>query len=74
MEPEASRMISRFFVGFFARWRPFTTWMLKAFLRAARPRTFEQVLALVGAALELFTPEECRNYIRHCGYRLAVQL
>jgi transposase len=47
---------------------------LKAFLRAARPRTFDQVLALVAAALELFTPAECRNYIRHCGYRLAVQL
>ena len=47
---------------------------LKAFLRAARPRTFEQVVALVAAALGLFTPEECRNYIRHCGYRLAVQL
>jgi transposase len=46
---------------------------LKAFLRAARPRTFDQVLALVAAALELFTPDECRNYIRHCGYRLAVQ-
>jgi transposase len=47
---------------------------LKAFLRAARPRTFDQVLALVAAALVLFTPEECRNYIRHCGYRIAVQL
>ena len=47
---------------------------LKAFLRAARPRTFDQVLALVAEALELFTPDECRNYIRHCGYRLAVQL
>jgi transposase len=47
---------------------------LKAFLRAARPRAFDHVLALVAAALVLFTPEECRNYIRHCGYRLAVQL
>jgi transposase len=47
---------------------------LKAFLRAARPRTFDHVVALVGAALELFMPEECRNYIRHSGYRLAVQL
>jgi len=47
---------------------------LKAFLRAARPRTFDQVLVLVATALELFTPDECRNYIRHCGYRLAVQL
>lgn len=47
---------------------------LKAFLRAARPRTFEQVLALVAAAIDLFTPDECRHYIRHSGYRLAVQI
>jgi len=47
---------------------------LKAFLRSARPRSFDQVLTLIAAALELFTPTECRNYIRHCGYRLAVQL
>jgi transposase len=47
---------------------------LKAFLRAARPRTFDQVTALTAAALALFTPTECRNYVRHCGYRLAVQL
>jgi len=47
---------------------------LKAFLRAARPRTFDQVLALVAAAIDLFTPAECRNYIRHSGYRLAVQM
>jgi transposase len=47
---------------------------LKAFLRAARPRTFDHVNALVAAALALFTVDECRNYVRHCGYRLAVQL
>jgi transposase len=47
---------------------------LKAFLRAARPRTFDHVTALTAAALALFTPAECRNYVRHCGYRLAVQL
>ena len=47
---------------------------LKAFLRAARPRTFEHVLALIRAALPLFTPAECRNYITHCGYRFAVPL
>ena len=47
---------------------------LKAFLRAARPRTFDHVTALTAAALVLFTPAECRNYVRHCGYRLAVQL
>ena len=43
---------------------------LKAFLRAARPRTFEQVCQLVAIALGLFTAEECANYVRHCGYRL----
>jgi DDE superfamily endonuclease len=29
---------------------------LKAFLRAARPRTFDQVVALVAIALRLFSP------------------
>jgi transposase len=42
---------------------------LKAFLRALRPRTFEQVCELMAAALRLFTPDECANYVRHCGYR-----
>jgi transposase len=42
---------------------------LKAFLRAARPRTFDQVCALMAAALSLFMPDECANYVRHCGYR-----
>ncbi len=37
---------------------------LKAFMRAARPRTFDQVTALTAAALALFTPAECRNYVR----------
>jgi transposase len=43
---------------------------LKAFLRAARPRTFDQVCALIAAALALFLSDECANYVRHCGYRL----
>jgi transposase len=47
---------------------------LKAFLRAARPRSFDQVTALIAIALDLFTPAECANYIRHCGYRVAVQM
>jgi transposase len=42
---------------------------LKAFLRAARPRTFEQVCGLIAAALTLFTADECGNYVRHCGYQ-----
>jgi len=44
---------------------------LKAFLRAARPRSFDQVVTLVRIALTLFTPDECRNYVRHSGYRIA---
>jgi transposase len=47
---------------------------LKAFLRAIRPRNFDQVAEFVAIALTLFTPTECRNYVRHCGYQLAVQL
>ena len=48
---------------------------LKAFLRAFKPRTFDDVNALVAHALHLFEPTECANYVRHCGYRLAdVQL
>ena len=47
---------------------------LKAFLRAARPRTFDQVCDLIRIALTLFTPDECANYIRHCGYRVATSL
>jgi transposase len=42
---------------------------LKAFLRAFRPRTFEHVCELMAAALGLFMPDECANYVRHCGYR-----
>jgi transposase len=47
---------------------------LKALLRADRPRTFDKVMQLVATALERFTPAECRNYVRHCGYRFAVPL
>ena len=47
---------------------------LKAFLRAARPRSFDQVCALMAVALGRFTPTECRNFARHCGYRVATPL
>jgi len=43
---------------------------LKAFLRAARPRTFDHVCELMAAALGLFMPDECMNYVKHCGYRV----
>jgi len=43
---------------------------LKAFVRAARPRSFDDVCALMTTALGLFLPDECANYVRHCGYRV----
>ena len=47
---------------------------LKAFLRGARPRTFDHVGELIAKALQLFTPAECANYVRHSGYRIATSL
>ena len=47
---------------------------LKAFLRAARPRSFDQVVELVAIALELFSPDECLNFVRHCCYRVPTAL
>jgi transposase len=41
---------------------------LKAFFRAARPRSFDQVCQLFATALGLFTADECAAYARHCGY------
>ena len=43
---------------------------LKAFLRAARPRSFDDVCQLMRTALALFHPHECTNYVEHCGYRV----
>ena len=47
---------------------------LKAFIRAARPRSFDQVVELVAIALELFSPQECLNFVRHCGYRVSTRV
>ena len=47
---------------------------LKAFIRAARARTFDHVCDLIAVALGLFTPTECRNFVRHCGYRVSTAL
>jgi transposase len=41
---------------------------LKALLRKAGERTVEGLWSFLGQALDLFAPEECRNYLRHCGY------
>jgi transposase len=41
---------------------------LKALLRKAGRRTVEGLWAYLGQALDAFSPQECRNYFRHCGY------
>ena len=46
---------------------------LKAFVRTVRPRTFDQVCALMATALGLFMPDESANYVRHCGYRVTTR-
>ena len=47
---------------------------LKAFLRAARPRTFDEVCQLFVAALGFYTTAECTGYARHCGYPVSTRL
>jgi transposase len=41
---------------------------LKALLRAAERRTIDGVWDFLGQSLDAFSPTECRNYFRHCGY------
>ena len=40
----------------------------KELLRQAQARTVDALWDLIGRTLSLFTPEECANYVRHCGY------
>jgi transposase len=41
----------------------------KKLLRDGAQRTTEKLWNLCGSLLDLFTETECRNYLRHCGYR-----
>jgi transposase len=41
---------------------------LKSLLRKAEERTVDALWTLLGKALDAFSPQECRNYFRHCGY------
>ncbi|MBM6583124.1 IS630 family transposase, partial [Microvirga sp. BT689] len=41
---------------------------LKALLRKAGARTKEALWETIGELLNAFSPEECRNYLRNCGY------
>jgi transposase len=44
---------------------------LKALLRKAGERTVEGLWRFLGECLDAFSPQECRNYFRHCGYQVA---
>lgn len=41
---------------------------LKALLRKFGERTVESLWHRIGELVDQFTPTECRNYFRHCGY------
>ena len=43
---------------------------LKALLRRYAERTVETLWNRIGALLDRFTSDECRNHLRHCGYRV----
>ena len=41
---------------------------LKRLVRGAGERTVEGLWSALGRLIDQFTPDECRNYIRHAGY------
>jgi transposase len=41
---------------------------LKALLRTAAKRTVEALWTAIGQLIASFSAQECRNYLRHCGY------
>ncbi len=42
---------------------------LKGLLRRARARTRDDLWNAIGTLMDRFDPRECRNYVRHAGYR-----
>jgi transposase len=40
----------------------------KALLRKAAARSVEDLWRLIASALDAFTPDECQNYLKACGY------
>jgi len=41
---------------------------LKTLLRKAEERTRDGLWQKIGDLIDVFTPEECKNYFKHCGY------
>ena len=44
---------------------------LKALLRQAAERTIPALWDRIGSLIDAFTPDECRNFLHHAGYRHA---
>jgi transposase len=44
---------------------------LRRLLQTAAERTITNLWRRIGACVDLFTPQECTNYLRHAGYRYA---
>lgn len=41
---------------------------LKELIRKTAARTKDALWEAIGRHLDAFTPEECQNYLAHCGY------
>lgn len=46
---------------------------LKSLLRKAGKRTVDGLWEFLGRALDAFSPQECLNYMKHCGYAATFQ-
>lgn len=44
---------------------------LKHMLRKAQARSYEAILTAIGELLGTYSPDECRNYLKNCGYGFA---
>ena len=47
---------------------------IKAHLRRAEARTFDDLVTAIGAAIDTVSPTDARGCFAHCGYRLPPQL
>jgi transposase len=45
---------------------------LRRLLQTARERTISALWRRIGNCVDAFTPTECTNYLRHCGYRYTI--
>lgn len=43
---------------------------IKAYLRKAKARTFDDLFSAMGMALDVITSEDIRGWVGHCGYGL----